>query len=254
MNTIEVKKENIIDNYKYSDYLGINKYDLDIYTFALLNNQIYYIKRGLDKYAIINELALPRIYNHSNMAAANNIYGVYKDEEVILSPVYCCNGIKNIFLDTKTKWTYELTELDNFLNDKLTYPGNKERLREELIKMIALDYLTSQEDRHYDNFKIGLINGEYTLLPLFDFEMSMNVSDEYCVSNNYFKLLSLHFKKYAKLYPDFVSTIKNFDIKYLDVIFSEIEKYYNLNIESEYIQKYFDVIHDNKAILQMRLL
>ena len=42
-----------------------------------------------------------------------------------------------------------------------------------LIVMIVFDYLLGNEDRHYNNFGVTRVDGEYRVAPLFDFGLGL---------------------------------------------------------------------------------
>ena len=115
-------------------------------------------------------------------------------------------------------------EYQNLVNVRPQY-------KEDIIKMLVLDFITRQDDRHLSNIAVKVSNNVESFYPLYDNGRSLFYEDtEETVNNacNNIEMYSTNFG-YSGTYYDYITDIANEGVSFknlvnLDIIDSEIEE------------------------------
>lgn len=115
-------------------------------------------------------------------------------------------------------------EYQNLINVRPQY-------KEDIIKMLVLDFITRQDDRHLSNIAVKVSNNVESFYPLYDNGRSLFYEDtEETVNNacNNIEMYSTNFG-YSGTYYDYITDIANEGVSFknlvnLDIIDSEIEE------------------------------
>ena len=167
----------------------------------------YYFKRFYDFYKdspvemkFINELIgeqlaiileIPVV--HYEIAQKKDVIGLMSENFVKKDQDYYF--MKNLRILTNFYDDTNLSKIQTNCKDQKNY----QELLSELLKMIAIDLYSSQEDRNLTNIQFTRKEGELHLAPLYDFEDSFREVNQYKYSSALLGLSIQDIKKYPQL-------------------------------------------------------
>lgn len=221
------------DDY-FKEHLGISKREYNTYykKYIVNINGNYFFKKKVNKLQIQNEIIGRYLSRKIELETtdlkilSNNLLSY-----TIITPNYRNKDYEYTFsrdhftIDSKTK---------NF--DDTYLRGLDKDLKDDVLRLIALDLMMEQKDRHSLNTECRTKNGITTLAPIIDFEASFLNEDKYIYYNPYILL-----RKSIEALDNFYNKYPN-GYHYLEKLFS---------ITSEEI---FDCVESNYHIKTKTLI
>lgn len=184
---------------------------------AKMNNTYYYIKQGRG----LNEFLGEIIANELNLKTAHYEPVDYYGDFYIRTPNF----------RKKDKTYHRVSEFTTQEGDKLDYfkeYKTYEQLKQDMLKLYALDIYMMQLDRADVNIQLEKDNDSLRLAPVFDYSAAYMCSHKrYLEYYNYMYSMNIEkmdevFKKYPELY-NYLKQLDNID--FLKLLKEEMEKY-----------------------------
>lgn len=228
--------------------------------FSKINGQIYYVKKKNIRY-IINELLGELIANYFNVDSVKYILSVGEDSRYILLSKLFDVKLENYARINDVFCNLEIERnigLDNFNNlNKYVYDGKVrtlskdklEKLQESIKKMLILDFMMGQVDRHRDNYLFYVNSNIVKLLPLFDYELCFRNR------NNFFDILDfdlsldkvINFIKRDSFFQKLL--YKSLDLD-MNIILEELQDKNPIILEKKEYDEYKTFVDNKKKLIK----
>lgn len=242
--------------------------------FIEIENKIYYCKNK-SKVLLLNELVCEAIARYFKLPSVRSEIATFESKESVdLSDLSFVLLTPNFFEPT---WDY--TTLDSFplirypqkngmsnIEALHTFvrPDNNEQielsqevllsLKEDIKRLIVVDFLTKQVDRHLSNFYFGYKEDIVKLMIVFDFEKSF--SNGSVLARDYFNTRLSDEEAINYVRNDLV--FQELFAKALDLDFSkileEISNLYGLSLNNDEIERYASTLRLKKEYIHSRKL
>ena len=226
---------------RYEKYFGL-------YNFLIqLSDGYYYTKNIKYEFRLCNEIVGRFLCSRVGLETTPLELLVDKDAIKIVTPNYRKEELTYLYpkddLDLLYSHNYKINKL-NML------PKNYQK---EQYKLIALDMMMEQWDRHSHNMEEVIINDEIHLAPIIDFERSFDYTPLYNYFNPYLNLPK-DFENISRFLGDFPDAYQCFLDAFsvdIDEIIEYIENNYPIKVDNKIKEIYSHYTSKNQIILKL---